>query len=82
MAAPEVEAPESKDVVLATTSPSTKPSDGNATSKPAAKPVAAKTTSKPSAASKPKAQIVRAETNGIADYDEGTILASWFQRDR
>ena len=61
----------------------------DANNKPAASTISGKPTpakpvliaAAPKATSKPKAQIVRTENNGIADYDEGTILASWFQKD-
>ncbi len=50
--------------------------------KPEAKPgkqVAVNT--KPAAPKKPKAQII-SSNNGIIDYDQGTILSSWFQKDK
>lgn len=51
----------------------------NQTAKPGQKPVTV--AAKPTAPKKAKAQIVQAN-NGIADYDAGTILASWFQKDK
>ena len=50
--------------------------------KPEAKPgkqVAVNT--KPAAPKKAKAQII-SSNNGIIDYDQGTILSSWFQKDK
>lgn len=51
----------------------------NQTAKPGQKPVTV--AAKPAAPKKPRAQIVQAN-NGIADYDAGTILSSWFQKDK
>jgi hypothetical protein len=49
--------------------------------KPILPTVAKKPTKAPVlAAAKPKAKIVSAQ-NGIIDFDEGTILSSWFQKD-
>ncbi len=49
------------------------------TPKPGTKPVVA--VNKPKPTTKPKAQIVTSANNGIIDYDGGTVLASWFQKD-
>jgi CHAP domain/LysM domain len=80
LASPTVDAPAKEDVVLAQTAP-TKP--GEIAKQPPVKPIAA---AKP-AGKKPVAQIVRAESawsqhNDIIGYDEGTIIATWFQKDR
>jgi LysM domain len=70
LAAPVEDAPEPIDVVLAAKPDITKPGEPKApATKPVTKPVAV-ATAKPTTKSKPKAQIVRAESNGIADYDE------------
>ena len=47
--------------------------------KPSQKQVAV--AAKPTTSKKPQAQII-SSNNGIIDYDQGTILSSWFQKDK
>lgn len=71
--------PEEEEVQLAVISQPSKPWSPSSPTK-ATKPQPQKVSVPAKNTSKPKAQIVSSD-NGIIDYDEGTILSSWFQKD-